>query len=718
MKKLAVFLLVILIVSSLTSCAFDVGDVLSQFMGSDVTNGVDNPSDTNPAVTPDAPSDTPSDEPSDKPSSTDPWDAYETISIAQAIEICMSLDPGTVTEETYYIKATLDSITNATYGAMIITDGEDSISVYNCKGVGDIDFSLLSTIPFKGDDILLSCTLQNYNGTPEIKQAILIDMKKGEVSTNDGDYTEKTIAEARDAAKGEKVKLSGIVAQITYANGKKPSGYILVDNTSSIYVYDSNGAQYLKIGSSVTVIGEKDYWILEDEKNNASKFGYSGCCQISSATLLSYDSAVTDVDFSWVTESSMKDILETPFSDNSTSLVYKVTAMVSKVEGTGFTNYYFNDLDYVDSENPGTGTYAYTQCNGADFAWLDEFDGKLCTVYITALNAKSTASGCNYRVLPIAVEAIEDFAFAASDVPAHVIKYYAKDQFLSSYSGNPELKLITSVSSALLGFENASISYSSSNTAVCDFTNENSESVLQCLSAGEAVITITASYGDYTESAEISITVTSQNNTEYITVTEAIAAASGTTVTVKGVIGSSIVNQTGFFLIDDTGAIGVLTTADILGTLKLGYEVVIEGTRTVTKDGGGQICISGATVVVNNYGSHEYSTDSFITGKTIAELTAISDSPAATANVYVVSGTFKKVEAQYYSNIYLTDGTNDILLYCNKASQYSFLDAYVGKTVTVEFSLCDWNSKGLKGYVFAVITSDGKVVNSLNFSEN
>ena len=65
-----------------------------------------------------------------------------------------------------------------------------------------------------------------------------------------------------------------------------------------------------------------------------------------------------------------------------------------------------------------------------------------------------------------------------------------------------------------------------------------------------------------------------------------------------------------------------------------------------------------------------------------------------------------------------TDGTNEILLYCNKASQYSFLDGYVGKTVTVEFSLCDWNARGLKGYVFAVITSDGKVVNSLNFSEN
>ena len=70
-------------------------------------------------------------------------------------------------------------------------------------------------------------------------------------------------------AEGAKVKVDGVVAQITYANGKIPSGVILVDDTGSIYVYDGNIAGRAKVGNTVTVLGAKTWWILEDETNNA-----------------------------------------------------------------------------------------------------------------------------------------------------------------------------------------------------------------------------------------------------------------------------------------------------------------------------------------------------------------------------------------------------------------------------------------------------------------
>ena len=69
------------------------------------------------------------------------------------------------------------------------------------------------------------------------------------------------------------------------------------------------------------------------------------------------------------------------------------------------------------------------------------------------------------------------------------------------------------------------------------------------------------------------------------------------------------------------------------------------------------------------------------------------------------------------SNVYLTDPKTgaEVLIYCSNASQYSFLNQFVGQTVTVEVVLVDWNSKGYKACVLAVVTEDGKVLNNYNF---
>jgi hypothetical protein len=77
------------------------------------------------------------------------------------------------------------------------------------------------------------------------------------------------------------------------------------------------------------------------------------------------------------------------------------------------------------------------------------------------------------------------------------------------------------------------------------------------------------------------------------------------------------------------------------------------------------------------------------------------------------------VEAQYYTNIYLTDGNGtDLRLYCSNASQYTWLKAYAGQEVTVEVAACNWNDKNnYTGCVLSAETPDGKVYNELNFSK-
>ena len=51
----------------------------------------------------------------------------EVISIAKALELCG--ESGNITTEKYYIRATIESITNPAYGQMVITDGTNSIPV-------------------------------------------------------------------------------------------------------------------------------------------------------------------------------------------------------------------------------------------------------------------------------------------------------------------------------------------------------------------------------------------------------------------------------------------------------------------------------------------------------------------------------------------------------------------------------------------------------------
>ena len=637
-----------------------------------------------------------------------PADGTE-LTIGQILELPVAT--GVTTTQHYFVKATVESIANAAYGQMWITDGTDRISVYGSYNEdGSIGYANMADKPYKGDQVTLKCTVQNFNGTMEIKQAYIIDFTHVQVEIDPNEYTSMTIAAARDAAKGTKVKVSGVVAQITYANGMIPSGVILVDGTSSIYVYDGDLAARCKIGNTVSIYASKTYWVLESEQNNANKFGYAGCNQLEGATVISIDESVTAFDKSWIQDSSVKEILDTPVSTDITSLIFKVTAQVKRVDGNGFINYYINDLDGL------TGTYTYTQCSGSDFAWLDQFDGKICTVYLMALNAKSSAAGCAWRFLPVAV-VDEGFDVSTVNGAEIAVKFYGATQFLSNYTGNPAMNLLTSIDSELCGIKGAALTYVSSDPSVISVDGN----VMNCLSSGTATITVSSTYNGKTYSQDVTITVKITSSSEtYPTVADAIGAQVGDKVIVKGIVGPSLVNQDGFYLIDETGIIAVLTDAETLASLEIGYEVILEGERYFkSKSGGnwGNTCINGAKVVINNYGSHEYSTASFDGVKTLAEFNALSTDVDFTTSVFTVTATVEVVETAYYTNIKLVDGSTSVNLYCSSAGQYSWLKQYNGQQITMELAPCNWSSKeNYPACVLSVIHADGtKTVNDLNF---
>ena len=638
---------------------------------------------------------------------------FLTITIAEAIEIANANPDGA--SEKYYIRATVKTVLNAQYGEMYITDDTGELYVYGTRGLDDTFFDKLEETPVKGDEVLLHCELSMYNGAPQVKKAYLVEFTHVDTPFDATLYTEMSIADAREAETGALVKVSGVVAQITYANGFIPSGVILVDGTSSIYVYSRDVAAQAKVGNTIEVAAEKTYWILEGEKNSAGKFGYKGANQLENATLVSNDKGKTAFDKSWITETTVKEIMDTPVSEDITNKIFKTTALVKKAPGNGFTNYYIDDLDGI------TGSYVYTQCNGGDFDWIDPFDGKICTVYFVAINAKSSTSGCIWRFLPI--EIIDDnFKFDENDAPEFAVTYHGLTQFLNQYTGDPAKELVTSLSSELLGFDGVTLSYSSSNESVVYFEQVDGKTFFHCGETGEATVTVTATLGSNSYTNNIKITVSANEEFDSISIADAIAKNVDDEVIIRGIVGPSLVNQAGFYLFDESGMVAIrVSESAVFETIAIGNEVVIKGKRDVWhKDGfeHGQICISNATVEANYYGNNDYLTIEPIMGKDINYLLGLDKlDMSETTKLYQMDVTIKVVDAQYYSNIYVTDGENDLILYCSGSGQYSWLKAYNGQTVTVEIAPCNWNSKaGFAGCVLAVVNEDGtKVLNTFNF---
>ena len=637
------------------------------------------------------------------------------ITVAEAIALCGTED-GFISTERYYIRATVKSILNAAYGQMIIADETGEIEVYGTYSAdGEINYSAMDDKPYKGDEVVLHCILQNFKGEAEIKNARLIEFTHVELDIDVNAYTDMSVADAREAAKGTKIKLDGVVARITFANGYKPNGFFLVDETGSIYIFDGNLAQRVSEGDKLTIAGDKDYWILDTEQGNAANFGYRGSCQIANAYLLEQDNSRDYAfDKSWITESTIKDILDTPVTENVTTTIYKVNALVKKVPGTGFINYYFFDIDGV------TGNYTYTQCNGGDFEWLDEFDGKICTVYISPINCKSTPGDCFFRLVPIEV-IDEGYTFDTANAPAYALKYHAMGQFVTDYSADPALELLTSVSSELLGFEGAILSYASSNESVLYFETVDGKVIMHCSTeeTTTVTVTVTATFGELSATDTIEITVSPVPTIESLTVLEAINTATGEIVTVKGIVGPSLVNKVGFYLIDETGVIAVQTTEAVMETLTIGDEVIVTGTRDVKTKGGdayfGQSNLYNCTIEANYYGGHEYSTESFVTGKTVADLYALDPKVDYSTTVFVVKGSITFPSGN--GTVTISDASGATFsLYSGSTAQYSWLQQFVGQEVTLEIAACNWNDKKYyRGCVLAVLTEDGKVVNTLNF---
>lgn len=638
------------------------------------------------------------------------------LTIAEAIEVAKKAgEEGS--EHKYIVEGVILTVSNPMYGEMTISDGVDSLYIYGTYSKDGLTrYSDLEDKPYAGDVVVLLGTLKMFNSKAEMGAGWIQSFEKDEFDI--ADYNEASVEEAREAADSSKLLVSGVVAAISYANGYKPNGFYLVDNNASIYVYGVDCAARVEVGNTVTIAAVKDFYIPDDSTNNATKWGYKGACQLTDARLVENDEGNKEFNKNWIEDTTVKEILNTPVSENITSNIYKVNAYINKVVEDGYVNYFFNDIDGT------TGSYTYTQCSGGDFTWLDKYHGKICTVYLSVINVKVEYSGYVYRLFPIAVED-NDYKFAVENAPEYAIEYHAADQFKNLYTADPNLELVTSVSSSILGFENVKVEYSSSNTDAVYFETVDDKVYLRTKELGETTVTIKATYEGYVATREIKIEVAEAPKFDFVNITTAIAGEFDVEYTLQGVVTSSVINQDGgFYLSDETGIIAVkLADASAIFNIAIGDEIVIKGTkkkRLYKEEETMQTYIDSAVVLANNFGNKAHSTASFKT-VTAEELIALANDKSVdrTTQGYITTAKITKFEDPrgFYTNYYIgTEDGKTIQLYAASKYQYEMLEPYVDQTIQLEVAICDWNLKSEYRFCLIAVYVDGeKIINDYNF---
>lgn len=342
---------------------------------------------------------------------------------------------------------------------------------------------------------------------------------------------------------------TGIVAFIVYGTEKNvPVGFYLFDETDAIYVHSSEYAETLKVGNKVEVSGEYTKYIDQNSLTSAEMAGYTGAKQIV-PTSVKTDGEIYEVPTSFIEDHSIANLCSIPVSENITSNVYKVVAKVRKSVGNGFVNYYFDDLNGVNSY------YAYTTANGKDLAWLEEYDGSIRECYIAIHNCKLSASGNFWRIVPIQI--LDEVEVTDEEYMEYSLDRLA-NQFIDHYDSPCSFDLVNT-DEKLAG---SSVCYSSNFEGVT-FTNNGYTIHLEF---GEEkvtmAVTISLTYNGKTLTRVVEFEAAMVKPTiETITIEEARKVAKGEKVTIEGyivgflyLVGTS--KPAGFELIDDTSSIG------------------------------------------------------------------------------------------------------------------------------------------------------------------
>ena len=502
----------------------------------------------------------------------------------------------------------------------------------------------------------------------------------------------------KNFAEGQTVYTKGIVAFVVYGTVKNiPVGFYLYDDTDAIYVYSNEYAKVVEVGDEVIIDGHFTSYIDEASLSSAAYAGYTGARQIVPANC-EVVSKGNEVPASFIEETSIADLCMIPVSENITSNVYKVVARINRSQGNGFVNYYFNDLNGVDSY------YAYTTANGADLEWLLEYDGEVRECIIAVQNCKLSASGNFWRIVPLQI-------LGEVEVSDETYVEYALDRLVKQFSANYNAVCDFDVVKTDELLAGSKVSYSSTSEGVTITEKEDAYNVALDFDEEkvEKSVVITVNYNGITSSREVTFECESTRPVfDTISILEARSAAKGERVTIEGyVVGflylKGATTPAGFELIDETSSIAVFISTAVdaktdITKIKKGEFVVVEGDGDLYQpredyNHTGSIRLNNAEVLYQDWVEHEINTE-WIEEMSMADLVNNPSDNNISNKVYKTTMYVEKSTGSYV-NYYvhdLVDPSISMIVYSQNSNstgpgEYAWLSEYAGKCVEAYVTL-------------------------------
>ncbi len=110
-------------------------------------------------------------------------DATNTLSIKDAIALGAAQDTGVYTADKYYVTGKITAVSNTQYGNIYIADEDgNEILVYGTYGADGKDrYDALASKPDEGDTVTVYGVVGNFKGTPQLKNAWIIEFTAGEL---------------------------------------------------------------------------------------------------------------------------------------------------------------------------------------------------------------------------------------------------------------------------------------------------------------------------------------------------------------------------------------------------------------------------------------------------------------------------------------------------------------------------------------------------------
>ena len=357
----------------------------------------------------------------DEPVEEDP---YGCISIEEAIALGSAKEHNTYTEEKYYVKGTVTGFYNTTYGNFYLTDGTNQICVYGLYSEdGSTRYDKMEVKPVDGDEIVVYGVLGQYNGSPQFKNAWLMEIVTGETPAphehkfvngvcscgeKDPNYVEpevKTISIEEAIALGSAQAHNTYTAEKYYVEGTVTGFY----NTQYGNFYLTDGTNQICIYGLYSADGKVRYDAMEVKPVDGDKVKvlgvigqYNGTPQFKNAWLIEHDASAHEHKFvdgvcscgekdpNYVAPETPSNVIEFDFTTGNTSMASDYNATEAEMTVNG---YVFGYLQMKASGYSGSNFLMFCKSTDAHLYNKTAFASAIVKVEVTIPSGASGTAG-------------------------------------------------------------------------------------------------------------------------------------------------------------------------------------------------------------------------------------------------------------------------------------------------------------------------------------